>query len=88
MLLAVARSRVVRDQIGRVLSQDFSAQYAQSLATAGAALAEKRLGDFTLSVTIDAVKNGTLVVGGQGLYLPVDASGTASLRFNPARARS
>ena len=84
MLLAVARSRVVRDQIGRALSQDFSAEYDRALASAKAAMADKRLGDFVLSVKLDAVKNGTLIAGGQGLYMPVDAMGTASLRFAPA----
>lgn len=86
MLLAVARSRVVSRQISRALSQNFTAQYDQALAAAGAALANKPLGDFVLSVKIDHVTNGTLKAVGQGLYLPVDASGTASLRLAPPAA--
>ncbi|KAB7648537.1 DUF4403 family protein [Polymorphobacter fuscus] len=85
ILLAVARSRVVRDQLARALSQDLTASYQAALGNAGTALADRRLGDFRLSVGIDAVTNGTLVAAGQGLYLPVDARGTATLRFDPVR---
>ena len=58
-------------------------QHDAALANAGAALANKRLGDFILSVTIDNVTNGTLVAGPEGLYLPVEAVGTAQLRLEP-----
>ena len=83
LLLSVAQSRVVRDQIGRALTQDFAAQSNAAVATAKATLADKRLGDFVLSVKIDTVTNGALVVGGEGIYVPVDAVGTAQLRFAP-----
>jgi hypothetical protein len=49
----------------------------------GKAIADKRLGDFILSVTIDDVTNGVIYPAGQGLYMPVDAVGTASLRLDP-----
>jgi hypothetical protein len=84
VLLAIARSRIVRDQIGRAMSQDFSAEYARALAQARAQLAERRQGNFILSATLDTLTIGSVVVTEQGLYLPVDAAGTATLRLAPA----
>ena len=80
-LLAIARSRLVSRQIGRAMSQNFTAQYDRALAAANTALADKQLGEFRLSVKIDSVVNGTLRPLGQGLYLPVDAAGAATLRL-------
>jgi hypothetical protein len=84
ILLAIARSRIVRDQIGRALSKDFSAEYDRALALARAELAERRLGDFVLSASLDTLTIGSVAVTGQGIYLPVDASGSAALRLAPA----
>ena len=87
LLLAVAQSRLVRDQIGRAMTQDFARQYAKALATAETTLANRRLGDFVLSVTIDTATIGTLQAGATALTLPVAAVGTARLRLDPvARA--
>lgn len=83
MLLSVARSRLVRDQIARALSRDFAAERGKALAAAQAALANRRVSEFRLSATIDAVDNGGLVVMGQGLALPVMAQGTARLILDP-----
>lgn len=84
LLLAIAQSRRVRDQIDRALTQNFTRQYSAALADTNAALAEKRLGDFVLSLSIDSVTNGALVAGAEGLYLPVEAIGAARLRLDPA----
>lgn len=84
VLLAIARSRIVRDQIGRALSQDFTAEYDRALALARAELAERRLGDFVLAASLDTLTVGSVVVTGQGIYLPVDAVGSATLRLAPA----
>jgi hypothetical protein len=83
LLLAVARSRLVRDQIGRALSRDFAAEYARALAAARANFGSRRVGDFMLSGTIDQVTNGSLTPMAMGLYLPIDAEGTALLRLDP-----
>jgi hypothetical protein len=83
MLLSVARSRLVRDQIARALSRDFAAERDRALASAREALANRRVGEFRLTATIDAVDNGGLVVMGQGLALPVTAQGTARLSLDP-----
>jgi hypothetical protein len=83
MLLAVARSRLVRDQIARAMSRDFSAERDRALASAREALANRRVGEFRLTATIESVDNGGLVVMGQGLALPVTAQGTARLALDP-----
>jgi hypothetical protein len=83
ILLAVAQSDAVRAEVTNALSQDFARDYNRILAKAGAAIAQKRLGDFVLTATISDVKNGVIYPAGQGLYMPVDATGTAGLRFDP-----
>jgi hypothetical protein len=83
VLLAVAQSEGVRGEITNALSQDFARDYNKILAKAGDAIAQKRLGDFLLTATISDVKNGVIYPAGQGLYMPVDATGTAALRFAP-----
>ena len=83
MLLSIARSRLVRDQIARALSRDFSAERTRALAAAEAALANRRVGEFVLSATIDSFDNGALQVMGQGIALPVTATGSATLRLDP-----
>jgi hypothetical protein len=84
MLLSIARSRLVRDQIARALSRDFSAERTRALAAAEAALANRRVGEFVLTATIDSFDNGALQVMGQGIALPVTAAGSAALRLDPA----
>jgi hypothetical protein len=85
VLLAVAQSEGVRREVATALSQDFARDYNKILAKAGDAIAQKRLGDFMLTATISDVKNGVIYPAGQGLYMPVDATGTAALRFDPKR---
>jgi hypothetical protein len=84
MLLSVARSRLVRDQIARALSRDFSAERTRALAAAEAALGNRRIGEFVLTATIDEFDNGALQVMGQGIALPVTAAGSATMRLDPA----
>lgn len=86
LLLAVARSPAVSTALGDALSQNFTKDFDKLMVKAGAAIAEKRLGGFVLSARIDDVTNGVLYPAGQGLYMPVDAQGIASLRFDPRKA--
>lgn len=83
LLLAVAESERVSTELSGALSQNFARDYDKLLAKAGKAIAEKRVGDFVLKARIDHVKNGVVYPAGQGLYMPVDALGTASLAFSP-----
>ena len=83
ILLAVAGSQGVSEAFSSTFSQSFAKDYDRILAKAAHAIADKRLGDFVLSMTIAEVKNGVIYPAGQGLYLPVDAVGKASLRYEP-----
>lgn len=83
LLLAVARSPAVSTQLSNALSQDFERDFQKLLGKAGKAIAEKQLGPFVLRARIDDVKNGTVYPAGQGLYMPVNAAGTASLMLVP-----
>jgi hypothetical protein len=83
LLLAVARAPAVNAAIGNALSQDFERDFAKLLDKAGRAISDKQLGPFVLAARIDQVRNGVVYPAGQGLYMPVDAVGTGSLRFAP-----
>ena len=65
------------------LTEDFAPDYNRVLAAARRAVSERREGDFVLSSDIRDVKTGLLTVTGQGLFLPVEAEGTASIRYDP-----
>lgn len=82
LLLAVAESERVSAALSEALSQNFARDFEKLLDKAGAAIADKRLGNFILRARIDNVKNGVVYPAGQGLYMPVDAVGTASLSFS------
>jgi hypothetical protein len=86
LLLAVARSPAVTNTLSEALSQNFTNDFDKLMVKAGAAIAEKRLGDFVLAARIDDAKNGVVYPAGQGLYMPVDARGTAALRYAPRKA--
>lgn len=85
LLLAVAQSPAVSAELSNALSQDFERDFQKLLDKAGKAIAEKQLGPFVLRARIDDVKNGTVYPAGQGLYMPVNAAGTASLLLVPKK---
>ncbi|NJC09438.1 DUF4403 family protein [Polymorphobacter fuscus] len=83
IMLAVARSPGVLDAIGGGLTQNFGRDYAKLLGKIDRALMDKRVGDFILDARIDQVRNGVVKPLGQGVYMPVDTTGTATLRYDP-----
>lgn len=82
LFLLFADEQVLED-IRTGLTHDFNRDYERVLAAARKAVAGRREGDFLLSATISDVKNGQLKVTGQGLFLPVAASGNASISYAP-----
>ena len=46
-------------------------------------IAMRREGDFTLSAEVNEVSHGTVIATGQGLFLPVDVTGKANIRYTP-----
>lgn len=83
VLLAVVQSESVMGELNNSLSQDFARDYAKLMKSVDKALSELRAGDFVISATISDVTNGVVLPVGQGLYLPVDAKGIASIRYDP-----
>ena len=83
ILMRVAQSPAVLAGIARALGQDFSRDFGKLKAKVDKALSDKRVGDLVLDATIEKVMHGVVQPVGQGLYLPVEAQGVASLRFDP-----
>ena len=84
LILTLFQQPALLDTIRGSLTQNFARDYAKVLGSARAALADKRQGDFVLSASIKEVEHGRVVPTGPGLFLPVSASGEASIAYRPA----
>lgn len=80
---ALLLSPAVKAKIEGALEEDFSGEYARVIGSVREALAELEQGDFRVSATIDTVSHGQVQATGAGLYLPVAASGTGTIRYMP-----
>jgi hypothetical protein len=85
MLIQLFLDPVVLEDIRNALRHDFATDYERVLAAARKAIAGRREGDFVLSADVKRVNNGEIKVTGQGLFLPVQANGTATIRYSPLR---
>ena len=83
MLVALFDDTSVVESIRTGLTHDFGGDYAKVLTKAKAAIGHRREGDFILSTTVDSVHNGQIKVTGQGLFLPVQATGKATIDYAP-----
>ncbi len=83
LLVAVAQSAEVKAALEEALTQDFTHDYTKLLRKIDRALAEVKIGDFRLAIRLDEVRHGKAVVLGQGIYLPVTATGSARLDYAP-----
>lgn len=81
LLARVFNDTSVRQSIVDGLRHDFAPDYNRVLGKARAAIGGRREGDFLLSADVTEVQTGTLAVTGQGLFLPVRASGAATIAF-------
>jgi hypothetical protein len=70
-------------EIRDALSHDFVKDYTRVLTAARKAIANRKEGDFTLSANLGEVTHGEIKVTGQGLFLPVQANGTATITYEP-----
>ena len=84
LLVALFDDTGVRESIREGLTHDFAGDYAKVLASAQRAIGERREGDFVLSAKVTRVTNGSIRVTGQGLFLPVRATGQATIAYRPA----
>ncbi|WP_375393613.1 DUF4403 family protein [uncultured Sphingomonas sp.] len=83
LLVSVFDDASVRDSIRAGLTHDFAPDYAKVLGSARKAIGAKREGDFILSADVTKVENEPLAVTGQGLFMPVRASGRATIAYRP-----
>ncbi|MEO9132039.1 MAG: DUF4403 family protein [Sphingomonas sp.] len=83
LLIAVFSDASVRDSIAQGLSHDFAPDYTRVLGAARKAIGQRREGDFLLSADVTKVENGTLSVTGKGLFMPVRATGQATIAYRP-----
>ncbi|MEG3085970.1 DUF4403 family protein [Sphingomonas sp. PB4P5] len=87
LLISLFDDDTVQARIRGALRHDFARDYQKVLVAARKAVAGHREGDFILSADVTSVRNGAVKVTGQGLFLPVQATGTANIRFAPRRQR-
>lgn len=83
LLAALFGNADVQGSIASGLTHDFVGDYDKVLRAARKALNQRREGDFLIDATITDVRNGELKVTGEGLFMPVRATGTATIRFRP-----
>jgi hypothetical protein len=83
VLIQLMTSEQVRSRIAESLTEDFSSDYDKVLAAARKALSQRRIGDFLLTAEIDEVNHDFLQVTGEGLFLPVVATGTGLIVYDP-----
>lgn len=82
LLIRLANAPVLVDTIAQSLTQNFTKDYDRLLAKVSTALAEKRLGAFTIRSHITDVQTGRLRATGQGIYLSVVGKGTAAITLD------
>lgn len=83
LLLMLFGDAGVQESIRAGLTHDFGRDYARLLADIRRELGNRREGDLVFSVNVDNVRNGRIAVTGQGLYLPVEAYGRATIAYDP-----
>ena len=75
----------VVDTIEAALVEDFAKDTDHVITAARDAIRERREGDVTVSASIDEVHSGRIAATGEGLVLPVRATGSATIRYQPRR---
>lgn len=71
--------------VSGALVEDFTKDYDHVIAAARNAISDRREGDAIISATITKVVSGQIKVTGQGLFLPVRATGSAVIRYRPGK---
>ena len=85
LLIALVTDPDTIASIQGALTENFARDYDRVVAAATKAIAQRRLGDFLISTQIVTVRHGRVTVTGQGLFLPVEARGTASILYRPGQ---
>ena len=83
LLARVFNDTSVRESIAQGLRHDFAPDYVRLLGKTREAIGGRREGDFLLSAQVTQVQTGTIGATGAGLFLPVRASGAATIAYRP-----
>lgn len=83
LLLQLANAPALSATIATALAQDFERDYTKLLGKIERAITEEREGDFVIRARITNIRTGELRAAGEGLYLPVLGTGTASIALAP-----
>ena len=79
LLLLLASTDSVREQIANAITEDFSKDYDKVLGKAARAIADKQVGRFRLAATIDSVTHEAVQVTGAGLFTPAVVTGRGQI---------
>lgn len=83
LVFLIAQTPAVSTEIASALAQNFSNDIAKLKGKIDKALTDKRVGDFVLDVQTQPFRFGVVQALPQGAYLPVEVSGTGSVRWSP-----
>lgn len=83
LLLALASAPGFSGTIGDALAQNFEKDYDELMVKVSRAIDTKREGDLLIRAKINKATTGEIKAAGQGLYLPITGTGTASITFAP-----
>ena len=81
LLVRLVQSPGVAETLAESLTQNFTHDFDKLLGKVRRAIVQKRAGDFVIRADIADVRTGELKAAGQGLYLPVWATGTARVEY-------
>lgn len=81
LLLALANTPELSATLADALGQNFENDYQELLGKIDRAIAEKRVGKLLIRAQVQEAHTGTIRAAGQGLYLPVNGSGNASIKL-------
>lgn len=81
LLVRLVQTPAVSEVLAGELTQNFTRDFEKLLGKVRRAIVSKRAGDFLIRADIADVRTGTLKASGQGLYLPVWASGAARVEY-------
>src|SRR3546814_17934430 len=85
LLLRLGQSPGFTQLIAAALTQNFTRDVAELEAKIRRAVDERREGDFLIRTRIENFETGEIRAYGNGLYLPVRMTGSASIAWRPAK---
>jgi hypothetical protein len=83
MLLTIGQSPGFSNLIATALTQNFAKDIAELKGKISRAIDTKREGDFVIHAKVDRFETGQIHAYGQGLHLPVRATGKAQISYRP-----